>query len=90
MAVDEDSPLENPEPFNTGVDYGKLYLPGEDRPVYLDELVTPNDVRRHMGLPPLELDGHCHHCGNKIEVQIFKDENYCSDNCRKALGEDIK
>ena len=32
----------------------------------------------------------CHNCGNEIKVAIFRGSGVCSDNCRKALGEDIK
>lgn len=29
----------------------------------------------------------CKFCGGYIRVQIFKGEDWCSDNCRKALQE---
>lgn len=32
--------------------------------------------------------GFCQSCGNKIEISIFKGGDWCSDICRKRLGED--
>jgi len=31
----------------------------------------------------------CKNCGNPILVTIFRGGDYCSDDCRKALGQDI-
>lgn len=28
----------------------------------------------------------CHNCSNPISIQIFKGEDWCSDDCRKALA----
>lgn len=33
---------------------------------------------------------HCRYCGSEIKVAIFKGGDYCSDNCRKALGKFTK
>lgn len=33
---------------------------------------------------------HCQNCGCVILVTIFMGGDYCSDNCRKELGKDIK
>lgn len=51
-------------------------------------VVSVNGVRKSLGLPAL--NGFCSNCGNKIAIQIFKGGRWCSDNCRKALGEDVK
>lgn len=32
----------------------------------------------------------CKNCGQEIKVTIFRDLGWCSDDCRKALGKDIK
>lgn len=32
---------------------------------------------------------HCLNCGKAIEVIIFRDSDYCSDQCRKAAGADV-
>lgn len=28
---------------------------------------------------------HCKNCGNEIKVSIFKNEDWCSEDCRKVL-----
>lgn len=33
------------------------------------------------------MSGNCQNCGLEIEIQIFKGEDFCSDNCRKELAE---
>lgn len=35
-------------------------------------------------------DNICKNCGKKILVSIFRGSGWCSDDCRKALGKDIK
>lgn len=31
------------------------------------------------------MNDKCKSCNNKINIMIFRDQNYCSDLCRKAL-----
>lgn len=33
---------------------------------------------------------HCSHCGKVIKISIFKGTDFCSDNCRKLAGKDVK
>jgi hypothetical protein len=49
----------------------------------------PDELRVAEGLPTMFPDS-CQNCGKRVRVQIFKGEPFCSDNCRKALGKDIK
>lgn len=35
-------------------------------------------------------DTNCKNCGNEIKIQIFKGEDWCSDNCRKAIQDLLK
>lgn len=48
----------------------------------------------HKYKPPVEEEavaekererGVCENCGRRITILIFKNERYCSDDCRKAL-----
>lgn len=32
----------------------------------------------------------CQFCGKPIKVAIFRNEDYCSDNCRKDLAAETK
>ena len=31
----------------------------------------------------------CKNCGKEILVMAFRDEDFCSDNCRKEMGRDL-
>lgn len=35
------------------------------------------------------MNTRCHNCGNEILVQINKGQNYCGENCRKILNNEI-
>lgn len=60
------------------------------------EIVTPISdmidvhLRVTVGVMPFWKLGNCQNCGRPIEVAIFRGEDWCSDDCRKALGADIK
>lgn len=52
----------------------------------IDFVVDPEGVELTYKLDK----GICHNCLQPIKVAIFRGGDYCSDQCRKALGKDIK